>query len=171
MPNASPAAQLEGQEEMEGKEIPDEWRAVFHVLMLPKDAEPALPSSPSAMKTIAKAPAYKAAVLSILRARLSKYSPAPAPASNTESIPDLVPVDAKAPISSLSRSERRKQMGREVRMGEIKILEAWMGIVEGWEVDEEEEKKNQEGKWGKKRKAAGSEGKEAKGGKGKRARR
>ena len=133
-------------------EIPPEWAAIYHVLTLPfpsfsKPAPLSLPSS-SLLKRIKKSPKYKSTIIAILKTRLDLYNPPPPPPSPA------------TPLSIPAKTQRRLAMAKDVRLGEINILETALRGVEGWEAIEGEGNgpgKNKEAETRQKRKADGGD--------------
>jgi len=125
--------------------IPNEWVWIYAVLTQPVGEEPSLPSS-SSVKKVMKARGYKECVGEVLRKRLAMYPP-------KEKIePGLVSGEEVS-----ARTKKRVEMARQVREGEIEILEALISEVEGWVVGEENPTKLKVREdWGGKRKVDGS---------------
>lgn len=108
------------------KNIPNEWTGIYVVLTQPVGEEPKLPSSSSVLKKIMKARGYKECVREVLRKRLAMYPP-------KEEIGAGVASGEGVSV----RTKRRVEMARQVREGEIEILEALIKEVEEWVVEHE----------------------------------
>ncbi|KAF8427247.1 hypothetical protein EV426DRAFT_699070 [Tirmania nivea] len=105
--------------------------------------EPQLPSSSSALKKVMKTREYRECIRKILRESLAMYPP-------KEKIEEGLASGEEV----FSRTKGRVAMARQVREGEIAILETQIKEVEGWIVEEEEDKPAKED--GRKKRKVGS---------------
>lgn len=127
------------------KNVPSEWAGIYVVLTQPVGGKSKLPSSSSALKKIMKTRGYRECVGEILRKRLAMYPPK-----------EEIEAGLASEEEVCLRTKRRVKMAREVREGEIAILEALIKEVEGWVVEEEEEDKMTKEDRGNKRKVSDS---------------
>ncbi|KAF8457974.1 hypothetical protein BGX38DRAFT_1138974 [Terfezia claveryi] len=127
------------------RNIPSEWAGIYVVLTQTVGGKSKLPSSSSALENIMKTRGYRECVGEILRKRLAMYAP-------KEEIEAGLASGEEVSL----RTKRRVKMAREVREGEIAILEALIKEVEGWIVEEEDEVKMAKEDGGNKRKVGGS---------------